>query len=231
MLIFVILVFIALFVVVGFCYNDRIYSILFFNIKRNKLSFLREYTDHGDYGMDSGFYNESLNKIIKKFKNFELVNNDKVAIKSKFNNIHYPIFDLDDLEMLEIFKTLYSDESYAIFKSSDEHFWAFLDAPHKNTKDIFYNTNWKICNDQKYVTFSIGNKNLIVRGLYENKKRKPYLFEKNGILSKNFQLFIDKLSIYYNKEGLELSLLRYKDPELLFQFNRKIKLEQLNAIK
>ena len=50
----------------------------------------------------------------------------------------------------------------------------------------------------------------------------------NGNLSTNFQLFIDKMFIYYNNEGLELSVLRYKNPQLLIKFNRKLKLQQLS---
>ena len=67
----------------------------------------------------------------------------------------------------------------------------------------------------------------MIRGLYENKEKKPVLYEINGNLSKNFQLFIDKLRIYYNREGFELSVLRYNDPSLLLRFNRKRKLEIL----
>ncbi len=70
--------------------------------------------------------------------------------------------------------------------------------------------------------------NILIRGLYEDLSRKPRLNEINGNLSKNFQLFIDKLSMYYNKEGLELSVLKFKDPNLLIQYNRKKKLQQLN---
>jgi len=48
----------------------------------------------------------------------------------------------------------------------------------------------------------------------------------------NYQeTFIDKLDTYYNKEGLELSVLRYKDPTMLIKYNRRRKLQQLKDLE
>ena len=92
---------------------------------------------------------------------------------------------------------------------------------------MFYDHNWKICNDEKYISFCRAHNVLIIRGIYETEARKPNLYHINGNLSKNFQLFIDKMVIYYSKEGLELSVLRYKEPAMLVKFNRKQKLKQI----
>lgn len=192
----------------------------------DSLHFLRQYTHYGTYSHDERFKKEPLSKIIETFR--MMVKNDGgVNIESKFNGFFYPMFDLDQVKHLELFKKLYASTPYVIFKSSTDHYWGILDIPTKNLVDIFYDHNWKICNDQKYINFSREHKKLLIRGLYETEERKPRIFETNGNLSKNFQLFIDKLSIYYSREGLELSVLRYQDPTMLIKFNRRRKLKQL----
>lgn len=211
--------------------------------EKDELSFLREYIYHGDYNEDNIWVKNDLDKIIQRFRK-ETFNTNRVFIESKFNNLYYPFFDLDIEEHLQLFKTLYKDQSYVIFKSSSisqqelykpllerDSFWAILDVPYKNLDAIFTDHNWKICNDIKYVDFSKSQKYLAMRGLYENEKRKPFIYEQNGNFSKNFQLFINKLTNYYSKEGLELSVLRYHDPAMLIKFNRKRKLEKLNEHK
>jgi hypothetical protein len=191
----------------------------------DSLYFYRQYTQYGTYSDNEKIKREKISQIIEKFK--MMVNNDGgVCIESKFNGLIYPFFDLDE-QYLDLFKKLYASTPYVIFKSSTDHYWGFLDTPKKNNIDIFYDHNWKICNDQKYINFSREYNRLFIRGLYEKEERRPRIFETNGNLSKNFQLFIDKLSIYYSKEGLELSVLRYQDPTMLIKFNRRRKLRQL----
>jgi hypothetical protein len=46
----------------------------------------------------------------------------------------------------------------------------------------------------------------------------------------NFKVFIEKLEHFYSNEGLELSVLKYKEPNMILKFDRKNKLEQLNRI-
>lgn len=200
-------------------------------VKKNELSFIYSYIHYGNYSNDNILKPKYLEFILNKFKKNVNVNDLNIQIESKFNDEYYAFFDLDDdQEKLKLFKDLYNDMSYAIFHSSSDHYWAILDKPYKNIKDIFSNANWKICNDTKYVNFSFNHKKLIMRGSYESKERKPVLYETYGILSKNFQLFIDKLYYYYNNEGLELSVIKYKNHELLIQYNRKLKLQQINKV-
>ena len=108
------------------------------------------------------------------------------------------------------------------------HFWGIVDIPFKKRKDIFYEHNWKICNDDRYTLFCRNFNKIFIRGLYDSKDKKPILWKVNGELSENFKLFIDTLEKYYNNEGLEISVLRYQNHEMLFKFNRKRKLELLN---
>lgn len=192
----------------------------------NELRFYRQYQYSGAYSNEDRRKREKLSQILDYFRR-SVKNEGGVNIEAKFNGLIYPVFDLDNQEQFELFKKLYSTETHAIIRSSTEHYWGILDAGTEKIEEIFYNPNWKSCNDQQYVEFSREFKTLYLRGIYQTADRKPRIYETNGTLSKNFQLFIDKLIIYYNKEGLELSVLRYKDPKLLIKFNRKGKLKQI----
>jgi hypothetical protein len=195
---------------------------------KNELVFYRQYITYGAYSESNKYKKQKISDIIYYFRKH--TNNNGVFIESKFNEFFYPLYDLDNIENLDLFKKLYSKDNYVIFRSSVDHYWVILDSPTKKIDDIFCDTIWKTCNDQKYVMFSSEVNGLFIRGLYENENRKPYIFETNGNLSKNFQLFVDKLTNYYSNEGLELSVLRYKDPDLLIKFNRKTKLKKLQDV-
>ena len=199
-------------------------------VAQDTLSFYEQYTHYGSYSNDERFRPQYLDKILDTFRNN--VKSDKaVSIESRLNNIHYAVFDIDSREQYDLFKKIYAATSYTIFTSSHEHYWGILDIPFKNINEIFTEPNWKVCNDQNYVSFCMSHDKIFIRGLYENNNRKPVLYETNGKLSKNFQLFIDKLDTYYNREGLELSVLRYKDPTMLIKFNRRRKLQRLKELE
>jgi hypothetical protein len=199
-------------------------------VEKNNLSFFEEYDYSYNYFSEKRMRPQYLHKILDSFKTKTNVDG-LVTIESKFNNIHYAIFDLDSGDNLVLFRHLYQDTPYALFYSSADHYWGIIDLPFNNIKDIFYDTNWKVCNDQNYVSFSRRSELLLLRGVYETEDRKPKLHSTKGIFSKNFQLFIDKLCIYYNNEGLEFSVLRFKDPKMLIKFNRRRKLQQLKDIE
>ena len=194
--------------------------------KPNKLHCYRQYTYHGDYSKEEKFKKMNLSDILNFFRE-AVTPSGGVSIESKFNGIHYAVFDLDELDQLELFRKLYTATPYVLFRTSPDHHWAIVDQSFDKIQDIFFEPNWKVCNDQKYIQFCRNYNKLFLRGIYENESRKPCLYHTNGILSKNFQLFINNLCIYLNKEGLELSVLRYKDPTMLIKYNRKRKLQQL----
>lgn len=207
--------------------------------KKDELVYYRQFKHYNTYSTSDRFVKETIDTISSKFKNSTHII-DGININSKFNGIYYTVFDLDTEEKYLLFKRLYAANSYAIFCSSRKtddglterlHYWALLDLPYDNISDIFQETNWKICNDTNYVSFCVHHGVLFLRGLYETKYRKPNLYETNGKLSENFQLFIDKLSMYYNKEALELSVLKYGDKELLIKYNRIRKIQELNKLK
>ena len=209
----------------------------FFKSKINELTYLRQYTHHSDYDSSEKMKYESIDSIMKYFR--KMIDIDEkcgLSIESKFKDVIYPVFDLDCKSKYELFKTLHEDTPYVIFISScndddDEkkyHYWGIIGNSNKKFKELISNQNWKICNDNNYVKFSTEISKILIRGIFENKNRKPKLFEKNGILSEDFEMFISKLESHYNTNGFELSVLRYKNTELLIQFNRKLKLKKIN---
>ena len=195
--------------------------------RKNELIFYREYMVASGYSIKSKFGKINIKKAIKIFKKNKNDSNN-IGILSKFNGFYYPFHDLDNINDLKLFKKLYSANPYVIFKSSsDDRYWGIVDFQNKKIKNILLEHNWGICNDSEYVKYSEHYKLIIIRGLYKNFDRKPVLFKINNKPSKNFQLFIDKLVSYYNKEGLELSVLKYQNPEMLIKFNRKRKLKNI----
>lgn len=198
----------------------------------NELTFLKQITKYGSYSNTTELVKCKINDVINSYKKDITPSSGAIVIESVFNNIYYPVFDIDTLEDYALFRNIYSPTPYVLFASSNEnnntHYWGILDVPYNNINDIFYDHTWKICNDPKYIKFCRQYNYITTRGLYENKNRKPQLYHTNGNLSENFQLFIDKLLSYYNKEGLELSILKYQDHDLLIKFNRKRKIEQIN---
>jgi hypothetical protein len=195
--------------------------------EKDTLSFYIQYTSYGSYSNTDKIKRIDLNETLLKFRKNN-TNSSNVVIESKFNNINYPFYDLDTDDNYNLFKKLYQTEPYVIFKSSTDNYWGILDKSCDTLSEVFYDHNWKICNDRKYTTLCTEINKNIIRGMYENKNRKPILYETNGQLSENFKNFIDKILYYYNNEGFELSVLRYQDTEMLIQFNRKLKLKQLN---
>jgi len=206
--------------------KNRITKSKFVYIK-DSLFFLRQYEYSHGYGTDIKYACESINTIVNKFK-MNVNNKFGVSIETEFNGVNYALFDLDTQEHFELFKKLYSDTPYAIFISSENHYWGIPDIPYKNKSEIYGDSNWKVCNDQKYIDYCRSYNSIRMRGLYENYIRKPKLYYINKDLSENFKLFIDKVTTFYNKEGLELSVMRYKDTDLLIKFNRKRKLQNIN---
>lgn len=199
---------------------------LFVRTKKNELNFFRQYILSRDYSTINKFRRIHIEKVIERFKKNKTSN--YINIRSFFNGSHYPFYDLDDDTKLQLFKKIYAATPYVIFQSSKNNFWGIVDLPQKDIKKILTDHNWNICNDSKYVNYSRHHKALCIRGLYKNMDRKPILIKENKNLSKTFRLFVDKLVTYYSKESLEISVIKYQNPEMLIRFNRKRKLKLLN---
>ena len=187
---------------------------MLFRSKKNKLQFYREYTHYSDYSSENRLWKTTIDTIQKRFeKRREVLG---VYITSKFNGLIYPVYDLDSIKHLALFKKIFISTPYVIFESSKGHYWGIVDNPTKKIVNILEkDPSWKVCNDSEYVSFCTYKKKLFLRGLYENYDRKPFIYETNGILSVNLQLFVDKLNKFYNNEGFEFSVLKYNSEELL----------------
>lgn len=177
----------------------------------------------------------TIEKLIDIFKIGNWHNNG-IVIESKFNNIIYPVFDLDDKKKLELFYKIYNEVPYIIFQTSNNHYWAILDEAN-DINNIFNNTKWLTCNDTKYIKYCKKTKKITIRGLYKTFITKPTIIKRHSTFSDNFDKFINKLSNFYDEEGLELSVLYHKTTELILKYGknlkyvRKKKLEKLKEIE
>ena len=221
---------IGLFLLIKYIIHKLRKTKILFRVEQDTLSFYEQYTYSGNYSSEERLRPKYLSEILNKFRDMVRVDG-YITIESKFNGIHYAVFDLDSSDNLILFRHLYQATPYALFLTSPDHYWGIVDLPYDKIYDIFQETTWKVCNDQKYVSFCRDKDMLLLRGLYENNDRKPKLYTTRGIFSKNFQLFIDKLIIYYSKEGLELSILKYKDPKMMIKYNRLRKLQKLKDLE
>lgn len=197
------------------------------NDDEDKLILHLEYKHQGNYTSSMRSVKSTITRLLSNFKE-GAAKDDYIFIESKFNGINYPFFDLDNEEMKDTFLEIYKEEKFVLFQSSPEHYWAILDE-NVDLKFLFQDTKWLTCNDPKYVSCSKSSENLRIRGLYAYRNRKPQIIQKNreNEFTENFSKYIESMVEYYNNDGLELSVLKYKTPELILLFDRKKKLTQL----
>lgn len=202
------------------------------NLFRKKNKGLQLYLHKRRYGVYSDttiIKKRSKERLLNYFKSRKLRKNDMVCIEPFYNGCYYPMFDLDDLEKLELFKDIFSNEPYILFQTSPKHYWAFIDKSYENFQDIKELTNWHVCNDKNFVESSLIEKRLFIRGLYDSTDRKPKIIFRNKFdFSKNFINFVNDLESWYKNTALELSALLYRDKDLLLLYNRKKKLKNIN---
>lgn len=184
---------------------------------------------------DAYFFNYTNRKVFRKksikdiYKEYSKLNFNVIFIESKFNGIMYPFYDLDADDKYTKIKEIL-DKPYALFNSSDkyEHYWLFVDDERfKNIKELFNDNQWLCYNDQNFLNATKESKKLVIRGLYNKLNKKPKLLYIDENASDNFKLFINKLDNFYKNEGLELSSLKYKDPEMYNFYIRKKKLQKI----
>lgn len=196
--------------------------------KKDELILVHEYVVYGSYSEKNKRKVLTLPEIFEKFrKNSEVPKEWGIFVKSEYNGITYPMFDLDTIEHKDTFEKLYANTPYVIFQSSPDHYWGILGIENKN---IFTDTYWLSCNDTKFVSMSKERCHFTIRGLYEELDRKPILYNSNLTLSHNFQEFINKFQDFIKNEAMELSILKYKNPQMMLKFDRKRKLDKINVI-
>lgn len=198
--------------------------------KKNQLEIYREYVYHGDYSTKNKLRKSSIKKIQRRFeKHKEVVG---VYINSKFNGLYYPMFDLDNIGHLNLFQKLNKDIPYVIIETSKDHYWGLLDTPTKHVSEIFEkDPSWKICNDSRYVYLSENKHNLLMRGMYENYDRKPFLYYTNLKISDNLNLFINTFMKYLSNEAFEFSVNHYRSEDLLEELMIRKRAENVLKLK
>jgi len=148
---------------------------------------------------------------------------------TNYNGKLYAMFDLDELDKYNDFCKNF-DGKYVIFQSSPGHHWAFIDEEFETFSDFIKSeliNDWIVYTDEKYNTFSRVREYFSIRGWFETLDRQPGLIYESDNLSKNFKEFIDKLENYFQTTSLELSMLKYKNIDLLNIYERIKKLERI----
>jgi len=200
------------------------------SVKKNidELYLLRQFTRTRDYSADiTKIRSTDIDFMLNQYKN--LIDYHDLLILSKFNDNNYPFFDIDELSKYNHFCRT-TNHNYVSFQSSPGHFWVIIDEPFKNVADMVKNplySDWLVYSDNRYVSMCIERDDFYIRGTFKTLDRQPVIVNKIGTFSDEFKLFIFKLNEHFETNGLELSLLRYKDPEMLVQHKRVKKLSRI----
>jgi hypothetical protein len=183
------------------------------------------YNDYGDITFYPGKI-QSLAKIHKRYSNLDMKD---IFITSSYNKDIYPLFDLDTKEKYLGFCE-YTKNEYVAFQSSPEHYWVIIDKSFKSIKefkkDSLFN-DWSVFCDNNFMRATFNASNFLLRGTYDSFERQPIIIKKTKTLSENFTTFINKLEDYYSTDGLKFSSLKYKNADMLKQYNREEKLKRI----
>jgi len=205
----------------------------FFKKTKDKIEIYRSYDKPTGYGAVTKEKKISIEKFLLKIRS-DRHNHEYGFISTKFNGVEYPVHDLDSVEKYGFFKQEIKKlgKKYVIFRSSkhedeNNHYWAIIDDPIKNVKK-YQDTNWHVINDKNYVAVTQISNHFFLRFTYDDLSRKPIRIEKTDGVSDNFKKFILKFEKLIENEGLELSALITRNPELLITYNRKQKLKNLS---
>ena len=87
--------------------------------------------------------------------------------------------------------------------------------------------DWIIYTDSGYNNFTRYRKYFSIRGWFETLDRQPIIINKSSNLSLDFTNFIDKLEDYFQTTSLELSMLKYKDTNMLNLYKRQKKFQRI----
>lgn len=192
---------------------------------KDELVIYHEYVVYGTYSEKNKSKIMSIVDIFERFrKKSKIPKKWEIYVKSEYNGVMYPMFDLDTIEHKDTFEKLYSSVPYVLYQSSPFHYWGILGIKNPN---IFTDTYWLSCNDPDFVNMTKERKHFRIRVLYEELSRKPVLIKINGNISENFQKFNNKLDLFLNNEAMELSIIKYKNTQMMLKFDRKRKLDKI----
>jgi hypothetical protein len=196
--------------------------------KTNEIIFKYEYehASWNSYSSETRIKRGYIDFFKERFRQREFNN---IMVISEYNEFMYPFFDIDDLTKYNHF-VRNATCNYVSFQSSPGHFWIFVDKPFRKYtefKNDDISNDWAVYSDTKYQSMSNNRKEFHVRGFFEKLEKQPGIVDKKGNFSENFSEFISKLENYYNVDCLELSALRYNDPDMLLKLRR---IQKLNRI-
>lgn len=201
----------------------KIYSV---NKKDSLILYLEELSNDS-VGNNTKYLMRNIEDILILFKE----KRDRyIYIGCHYNEKNYPLYKIYNKKDLMTFKKCFYDTPYVIFNHHNQYYSCIIDQEYKKIEDIFKDVNWLTINqynDRKSIMY---HNKLFIDGLYEYDNFKPTILETNGNLSENFKNFINKLVDYYDNQGLELSVLKYQNSEMIIRYNRQKKLKQLSII-
>jgi hypothetical protein len=198
----------------------------YFHYNENDLYFRRDLTKSSGYGYVTLERNIKQTKITHLYKQMSYFD---FYIISKMNNGIYPMFDIDDYNTYQNFLSN-NENKYVTIQSSKNHFWVILDTPFNKYNEFveskIYN-EWNVYSDNKFNSMCNRKEDFYIRGTFEKLERQPNIIHKSDNLSVDFNIFINKLTQYFSETSLELSILRYKEEDMLLKYNRILKLKRI----
>jgi hypothetical protein len=200
----------------------------FFINEEDSLILYRQYNRTQGYGSVERVRKTDFNFMLKNYKNNDF---DYLPfLISKYNGKHYPFFDIDNHNDYNHFCSNAKNYNYVVFQSSPSHYWIFVDDEFTSfdtfkEKPIY--DFWSVYCDKNYQDLSLNKKMFFVRSTYKNLDREPKLIYKNGDFTTHFKVMVEKIEKFFVNESLEMSILRYKNKDLLLKKDRINKLKRI----
>jgi len=194
----------------------------------DSLILYRQYNRSQGYGTVERIRKTDYDFMLKEYKNnyFEYA----PYLVSKYNEKHYPFFDIDNHNDYNHFTTNMKDYNYVVFQSSPGHYWVivdddFLDFNDFKSKSIY--NHWSVYCDKKYQDLSLEKRMFFIRSTYKNLDREPKLIETHGEITPDFRTMVSKIEDFFVDDSLHLSVLKYKNKDLLLKMDRINKLKRV----
>jgi hypothetical protein len=204
--------------------------IKFFNRKKNNLDIYILVEKYGRYTSNEKKQKISVKDVLNEYRTHTNIKNaGDVLVTTKYNGVFYPFLDIDDVETYNFFCNN-TNYKYVSVESSTDHHWIFIDKPFKTYND-FINSElyieWCFFTDDKHSKLYNEDQEFYIRGFYQNYDRMPKIKDVDKHCSDNFKEYIVELKKYFEHTAMELSIIKYKDPDLYKQYVRIKKLERI----
>lgn len=196
--------------------------------QEGELNFVKSIEYYSGYSTQTTYVLCDVDDVVNDYRNNQTSN--YVYVTTNYNGKLYPMFDLDVLNKYNDFVRNFKEEKYVMFQSSPGHYWAIVDREFNSfndfTRDPLIN-DWIVYTDKQYNDFTRYRKYFSCRGYFDEMNRQPVIIDKSDNLSNNFNEFINKFDNYLQTTALELSMLKYRKPDMLNLYKRQRKLERI----